>query len=242
MIEERERRVMGLKNKVVLITGSTGELGRVVVETFVNASCQVIGTYRNEKAYQELQKRLNTPSNLRGISVSLTDEDSVNQLFEEIRNRYGCLDALLHLAGGFWMGGTLWETPLAEWQRMMDMNMLTTFLCARGAAEIMKTCGGGSIVLVSAAVARDLPAGMGSYAISKSAVLNLATILAKEGKPYHIRVNAILPTIIDTAANRRAMPDADVSQWIPPQKIAAVLSSLVAEEMDIVSGSAIQLM
>jgi len=230
---------VNLENQIILITGATGELGRVVSAAFTECRARVIAVYRNEEKFKQLQSVSPNPENLSGIAASLTDEDSVNALYNRITEQYGKLDALLHLAGGFWMDGDISETPLQKWQQMIDLNLLSTFLCTRGAFGLMKRTGGGAIVTVSAASALELPAGMASYAVSKQAVLSLTRVLAKEGRPYGVRANALLPGIIDTEANRRAMPNAERDAWTPPGKIARVLLTLVSEEMGVVSGSTV---
>ncbi len=230
---------MNMENPIVIITGATGELGRVVSAAFTEHHSRVIAVYRNEEKFKKLQSACPNPENLSGIAASVTDEDSVNALYNRIAEQYGKLDALLHLAGGFWMGGDISATPLQKWQQMIDLNLLSTFLCTRGAFGLMKETGGGAIVTVSAASALELPAGMASYAVSKQAVLSLTRVLAKEGRPYGIRANTLLPGIIDTEANRRAMPNARRDAWTPPGEIARVLLTLVSEEMGVVSGSTV---
>ncbi len=231
---------MSMKNRIILITGATGELGRVVSAAFTQHHARVIAVYRNAAKLERLRSLCPNPENLSGIAASLTEEDSVNTLYNRIAEQFGRLDALLHLAGGFWMGGDISETPLQKWQEMIDQNLTSTFLCTRGAFGLMKKTGGGVMVTVSAASALELPAGMASYAVSKQAVLALTRVLAKEGRSHGIRANALLPGIIDTEANRRAMPDAKRDAWTPPEKIARVLLTLVSEQMSIVSGSAIR--
>jgi len=138
------------------------------------------------------------------------------------------------------MGGEICETPLDRWKQMMDMNLLSTFLATREAFSLFKSQCHGKIFTVSAKSALDLPAEMGAYAISKAGVLALTEILAKEGKPYNIHVNSILPSIIDTPANRNSMPNADFSEWINPKDIASLLINLSKPESKALSGSALK--
>lgn len=187
-------------------------------------------------------KDLNNPSKIAGIRTDLTDETEVKELFKDVIEKYGHLDALCHLTGGFWMGDSISETSLDNWNRMMDLNLHTTFLCVREAFGIMKKQKGGHIITVSSKQALALPAGMGAYAISKAGVLGLTELLAKEGRDHNINVTALLPSIIDTEANRKSMPktDPDGAGWVKPEEIADVILALVKDELAI-SGTALKM-
>jgi len=227
-------------DKIVLITGATGGLGQTVVETFLKADTQVVATYTSEKKYRQLVGETSRPSNLSGVLADLTNEDEVKKLFAAISSKHGRLDALCHLTGGFWMGGDISETSADNWNKMMTLNLRTAFFCTREAFAIMKKQKQGHIMTVSAKTALDLPAGMGAYSISKAAVLALTDVLAKEGKEYNIRVNTILPAVIDTDANRQSMPKADFAKWITTEEIARMMLALVRDDM-VVSGTAIKM-
>ena len=138
------------------------------------------------------------------------------------------------------MGGDISETSADNWNKMMTLNLRTAFFCTREAFAIMKKQKQGHIMTVSAKTALDLPAGMGAYSISKAAVLALTDVLAKEGKEYNIRVNTILPAVIDTDANRQSMPKADFAKWITTEEIARMMLALVRDDM-VVSGTAIKM-
>ncbi len=213
-----------LNDKIVLVTGGTGFLGKAVVAAYLNAGAHVWVNYRSEEKFQQLQQAVGT-DRLHGIAADLATETEVQALFAELSSRSGRLDVLAHLVGGFWMGGELADTPVAAMHQMMQMNFLTTFLVTREAFRLMKRQGG-VIFTIASKTAVEFPAGMGAYSISKAAVLALTQTLASEGKAYGIRANAILPGIIDTPANRQAMPDADTSQWTSPQEIAQTLVAL----------------
>jgi NAD(P)-dependent dehydrogenase (short-subunit alcohol dehydrogenase family) len=123
---------------------------------------------------------------------------------------------------------------------MMTLNLRTAFLCTGEAFAIMKKQKQGHIITVSAKTALDLPGGMGAYAISKAAVLALTEVLAKEGKEYNIRVNTILPSVIDTNANRQSMPKADFAKWVTPEEIARMMLAMVRDDLAAV-GTAIKM-
>lgn len=232
---------MDSSDKIALITGGTGALGRDVVKKFTAAGIKVMVSYHSENSFQALKRTIDSGETLQGYPADLRDEEQVTALFERIEQQFGQLDILCHLAGGFWMGGDISETPFSQWKKMMQLNLLTTFLCSRGAFRLMKKKKSGKIFTVASRTALQLPAGMGAYSVSKAAVLALTETLAKEGTKYNIQVNALLPSVIDTEANRRDMPEADFSSWVKPQNIAALLLELCREESAIVSGTAIKI-
>lgn len=224
-----------------LITGGTGFLGREVIALFLQQGATVCTNYRDENRWEELKAYVGTAENLYGFPADLTDESGVQELFRGVSGICQRLDVFIHIAGGFWMGGEIADTPLEKWHHMMNLNLLSTFLCSRQAFRLMKAQGGGKIFTVSSRTAEDLPAGMGAYAVSKAGVLQLSRILAKEGSSYHIQVNSLLPGIIDTPANRQAMPKADFSQWVTPQEIARLLIRLSDPEIKILSHTALKI-
>jgi NAD(P)-dependent dehydrogenase (short-subunit alcohol dehydrogenase family) len=227
-------------SKVVIITGSTGELGPAVVEKFVKAGMTVIASYRSEKKFQHLIGRVSGESNLIGVKTDLTNEGDVKNLFSEA-TKQGRLDALCHIAGGFWMGGDISETSLDNWNKMMNLNLMITFLCTREAFGIMKKQQQGHIITLSAQTALELPVGKGAYAVSKAGVLALMELVAKEGQKYNIKVNTILPSTIDTKENRKSMPNADFDKWVKPEEIAKVIFELAGGGISAISGTAIKM-
>lgn len=230
-----------LMNKVVLITGSTGGLGSVVVKKFVEENAKVITSYTSKEKYNQLVNQLGKNGDITGFQADLTNENEVKDLFKQVITKFGRLDALCHIAGGFWMGGDISDTSLGDWNKMMNLNFLSTFLCTREAFGIMKKQQQGRIITIASKTALELPPGMGAYSISKAGVISLMEILAKESKEYNIKVNSILPSTIDTEANRNSMPKADFNKWVKPEEIADVILSLVGDEMAAVSGTAIKI-
>ncbi|NOX37986.1 MAG: SDR family oxidoreductase [Calditrichaeota bacterium] len=227
--------------KTVVITGGTGGLGRAVVAAFLADGARVWTNYRREDRFQDLQQAVSASPALQGISADLTDEEQVQQFFDRVLQVDGHVDVLIHLTGGFWMGGEIADTPLGKWDAMMRLNLLTTFLCTRKAFQVMKQQLGGRIFTVASRTALDLPAGMGAYSVSKAGVIALTQVLANEGKAYNITANVILPSIIDTPANRQAMPDADYSKWVTPEDIARLLVQLCRDDIRSLSGTEIKM-
>ena len=218
------------KKRIVVITGGTGGLGRVVVETFLAGGDVVVVNYRSADKVEQMRRELPHSDRLHGFPAQLTDETSVRQFFGQIDKKLGTPQVLLHLAGGFWMGGDIAETPLEQWEHMIQTNLTATFLTLREAFARMKQSSGGVIVTVAAQAALTLPPGLAAYSVSKAGVVALTETLAREGLAYHVRANVLLPSIIDTPANRRSMPEADPSQWTTPRQIADALWLLSSDE------------
>lgn len=230
-----------LKNRVALVTGGTGALGRAVVKRLAADGAKVHVPWIVEKEVADLKRGLGKLASRVTLHASdVTEEASVRALFRTVEVRSGRLDILANVCGGF-AYASLEETDLATWTRMLNMNATSAFLCCRAGAAQMKAKGG-RIVNVAAGPALNRGAAMMSaYAASKAAVLNLTYSLSEELKPSKITVNAIVPTIIDTPANRTAMPKADTSSWLKPEEIADVISFLVGDSGKIVTGTAVAL-
>lgn len=213
------------------MTGGTGALGRAVVACLLTGGADVHASWVTEAA--DLKVHLHR--------ADVTDPASVDQLVSDVAGPAGRLDILANIVGGFTFA-SLEETDPAAWQRMLSLNATSAFLCCRAAAPLMRRRRWGRIVNVAAVPALERgAAGMSAYAASKAAVLNLTYSLAKELGPTGITVNAIVPTIIDTPANRKAMPEADTSTWLKPEEIAEVIAFLVSERAGVVTGTAVNL-
>jgi NAD(P)-dependent dehydrogenase (short-subunit alcohol dehydrogenase family) len=240
-----------LKERVTLITGGTGQLGRHVVARALAEGARVHVPVFDPDEGELLRSHLDHGEGLpEGASArltlhddgDLTDPDRVEAIFQAAEEREGRgVEILFNLAGGFEMA-PVEETDPGSWERLWQMNATTAFLCSRAAFPGMKEGGWGRIVNVSAlpAVERG-QAGLSAYGAAKAAVLNLTQSLSREGVGKGITVNAVLPSIIDTAENREAMPDADTSTWIPPEEVAGVLAFLASDQARVVNGAALTL-
>lgn len=233
--------------EVAVVTGGAGALGRWIVRAFAAAGVRVHAPVRSRRRVEEVEAFLDeelsgrAPARTSWTACDVTDPEAVERFMDDVRDASDGLDALVNGVGGFAMG-PLAETGPDTWRRMMEVNATSAFLCARAAAPLMKETGGGAIVNVASmpGLARG-GAGMSAYAASKSAVVSLTYSLAEELRPDGITVNAIVPTIIDTPANRDAMPDADTSTWLHPREIARVVTFLAGEEGRVVNGAALRL-
>jgi NAD(P)-dependent dehydrogenase (short-subunit alcohol dehydrogenase family) len=146
---------------------------------------------------------------------------------------------VVNLAGGYAAGPRLHETPPEEFERLLALNLRPTFLVTRAALPHLLAAGGGAVVCVSARAALQPFAGAVPYATAKAAVLAFAQAVAVEYRASGVRCNAILPSVIDTPANRAAQPDADHARWVPPAQVAAVIRFLAGEESAPTSGAAV---
>jgi NAD(P)-dependent dehydrogenase (short-subunit alcohol dehydrogenase family) len=229
-----------LKNFNAIITGGTGSLGREIIAEFIKNGATVYTNYRTTQKFEDLKKFVPDAKYLAGFQADLTTETQVKDFFRKFEADFKRLDVFLHIMGGFWMGGEIADTPVEKWNQMLDVNLNSAFLCSREAFRIMKVQCSGKIFTVSSKNAEEFPAKMGAYAVSKAAVLALTRILANEGKVYDIHANCILPSVIDTSANRKAMPEADRSAWVTPKEIADLLVQLCRPEVKALSHASLK--
>ena len=228
--------------KVVLVTGATGGLGRVVVKLFLEAGETVAAVYRDEARFKELVAYAGGERDtLRGFRADVTLETSIRGMVEAVVERYGRIDALLNLAGGYRGGADIAGTGEDDWNFLMLTNLKSAFLCSKAVLPVMMKAESGRIVFIAArpAVEKKGRTKAGAYAVSKAGVVTLTEAIAEEGRKFNIAANCLLPGTIDTPGNRVNLPAADFSKWTRPQDIASVLLFLVSEAALIVSGASI---
>ena len=213
---------MMLDSKTVLITGADGSLGQ--------AASQVAKTYGANTIELDLAFRI--PGDNK-YEIDLTETNLVRNLIEKLDH----VDAVFNIAGGFAMGPAVHETSKEEWSRMYQMNVATALNVIEAVTPKMRVRGRGAIVNVGAMSAREGQPNMGAYISAKSTVMRLTESMAKELKTEGINVNAVLPSIIDTPANREAMPDADHNKWVPPKSLASVMCFLASDSAAAVHGA-----
>lgn len=231
-----------MADRVALVTGGTGALGRAVVRRFIEASYPVHVPWVVESEVDELRSYLgDAAGGLTLHEADVTDERSVSGLVAAIERKAAPVTILANIVGGFRMA-SIEETTLTDWQKMLELNATSAFLCSRAVVPGMKRAKSGRIVNVTAQPALTRGAkNMAAYAAAKAAVLNFTESLSKELVGSGITVNAIAPTTIDTEANRKSMPDADRSTWLEPEEIAEVIAFLVSEAAGVVTGTAVNL-
>ena len=231
---------MRFQGQVVLVTGGTGALGSAVARAFLQEGAVVAVTFRKRQEYEDLQKAVAADgARLRGHQVDVTDEAEMARLAASIAAEFRRLDVLVNTAGGYSGGPKLWEMESAVLDRMLAMNLRSAFVSSRSVLPILLEQGHGCIVNVAAKAAVDQPGGAGAYVASKAAALALMRSLAMDLKGTGIRVNSVLPSIFDTAANRRDMPRADFATWTKPEEIARVILFLCTQDARPINGAAI---
>jgi NAD(P)-dependent dehydrogenase (short-subunit alcohol dehydrogenase family) len=233
---------MGAKfeGKVVLVAGGTGGLGRAVTLAFLEEGAKAVVTYRAQKEFDALKSAAGAnASRLEGNIVDVTDEAAVRQLIEKILGKHRQLDAMVNTVGGYAGGTKLWELETRVFEQLLALNLRSGYALSRAAVRAMLKEGRGAIVNVAAKAAVDHAGGAAAYAASKSAAVALLDSLAADLKGTGVRVNTILPSIIDTEANRKAMPKADFAKWPKPEDIARVLLFLCSDDAKVIHGAAI---
>jgi len=232
---------MNFHDKIVLVTGGTGGLGREVTMAFLEAGAKVAVTYRAPEEYATVVSAAERAGAAppTGANVDVTDAQAVETFIAGIVASHGRLDVLVNTVGGYAGGVNLWEVNPREYDRMLQLNLKAGFVLARAVVPQMIKQNRGWIVNIASKAAFDHAAGASLYAASKAAALALMDSLAADVKPYNINVNSIVPSIIDTAANRKAIPNTDFSKWPKPEEIARVILFLCSEDARVIHGAAI---
>ncbi len=231
---------INFSGKVVLVAGGTGGLGNAVSRAFLEEDAKVVVTYRRAEEFAELKKAAGgKASQLEGGVVDVTDERATGEFVGGILSRHGRVDALVNTVGGYSGGIKLWELETKVFDAMLSLNLRSGYALARAVLPAMLKQRHGAIVNVAAKAALDHGAGASAYAASKAAAVAMMDSLAAEVKGTGVRVNSILPSIIDTAVNRQAMPNADFAAWPKPEEIAQVILFLCSDRAAVVHGAAV---
>jgi NAD(P)-dependent dehydrogenase (short-subunit alcohol dehydrogenase family) len=225
--------------RVALVTGGTGALGQSVVLRFLHDGATVAVPWIVPEEWETLRSRAGDGSaRLHGARVDGTDESAFAVFVAEVLARHQRLDVLVNTVGGF-AGGDLASTSLAEWRRMLDLNLTSAVIGCRAVLPALRAARRGRIVNVASRAVVPPLGGFIAYTVSKSAVIALTQALAQEERPHGIGVNAVLPSTMDTPANRRAMPDADRSGWVSTDAVADVIAYLSSDGAAAVSGACV---
>lgn len=231
---------MKFLGKVALVAGGTGGLGRAVSLAFLDEGTKVVVTYRGQPELDALIREAGPrASALDGQRVDVTDESAVRQFLGEILTKHGRLDVLVNTVGGYAGGTNLWELETKVFEQMMSLNVRSGYVLSRAVMPAMLKQKQGAIVNIASKAALDHGAGASAYAASKAAAVALMDSLAAEVKGSGVRVNSILPSIIDTEANRKAMPGANFAVWPKPEEIARVILFLCSDDARVIHGAAI---
>ncbi len=226
-----------MRGKTIVVTGGFGALGRVVVEAAAARGALIAVLDHAPAPPEGMAGRLGPDALLIG-GLDLSSTDVATKAMDNVKAKFGRLDALLNIAGGFQFEALEGGNDEA-WKRMFALNLLTALNACTAALPYLIESGAGRIVNVGAQSALHAASGMGPYAASKSAVHRLTESLANELKQKGVTVNAVLPSIIDTPLNRRDMPKADFDRWVAPADLAAVMLFLASDEAKAVTGALI---
>ena len=228
---------MTAASNVVIVTGASGNLGRAVLSDLAQRPVRIVAIDRERSGIEDALAGAGD-GHVVHAGVDLTDAAAVDAVVNATLKAFGRIDGVVHTVGGF-AYAPMAESDAALFERMFRLNVVTTVNVVRAALAPMCAAGRGSIVTVAAGAALKAPAGLAAYAAAKAGVLRLVESFAEEAKAQAVRVNAVLPSIIDTPQNRADMPKADPEKWVKPEKLAAVIGFLLSDEASAITGAAI---
>lgn len=223
--------------KVVLITGGTGALGRAVAQTFGTLNATTVVTYIIDEEREDVKAKIKTIAEL--VKADITKEDQAKKLVSHVINTYDRIDVLVNVVGGYLGGKTVAELDETEWDKMMSMNLKSAFLISKHVIPLMVSAKHGKMVHISSRTGLKSDGYDSAYSASKSGLIRLVESISEEVKEHNINVNCILPSTIDTEANRKAMPNSDFSKWVKTEDLAKVVLFLCSEEAKVINGAAI---
>ncbi len=228
---------MKVKDKVTVIVGGEGPLGREVSRKFLAEGARLIIGWYSKEEWDEANKLISSYSDRYiDMNIDATKEDQVERLMKTAKDQFGSIDILLHMVGMVYIGPMLWETETSVLEKLIDTNLKSAFLCAKHAIKIMFEKKRGRIVVFPARVAIEPQPRFGAYALSKSGLITLVQVLREELKETNITVNAVMPSVMDTFRTRR-MPGAEPDKWVKPSEVAELLCEICSDECDALSGS-----
>ena len=222
-----------LTNQVVLITGAKGGLGTLVTEAFLAEGATVVGSDRN------VQDSDFPNPHFSGVAGDLTSSEAARDLADRVIRRFQRIDALVHVVGGFAGGQSIAETDDATWDQMLTLNLKAAIHILRAVIPHMRMAKRGRIIAIGSRQAVEPSANLSAYNASKAALVSLIRTAALENKDLGITANAILPSTMNTAANRKADPGADPSKWVQPERVAALAAFLASDSGGQITGAAI---
>lgn len=229
---------MSLSNKIAIITGGTGNLGRAVVPMFLDAGATVVVPYRTEASFNALRERVGDDGGrLHGQQVDVTDEAAVAQLVDAVLAEQGRIDFLLNLVGGY-EGGKFLETDLDQWDRLFRLNVRPTLVCTRAVLPHLVAQGSGRIITVGARPALEPASGSAAYTAAKATVVSMTRAIAREVRTTGVTINCVVPSTLDTEENRRTMKG-DPARWVRPEQVAALMRYLCSDAAAAINGAVI---
>lgn len=222
-----------MTGKVALVTGADGGLGTHVTKALLDAGFTVVGSS------PKIRPNSFDHPQFTALPATLDSLDAARKAADTVIGRFGKIDVLAHLVGGFAGGSSVADTDDTTFQRMFDLNVNAAFHMLRAVLPHMRKAGTGRVLAIGSRAAENPGASVGAYSASKAALVSLVRTVALENKDAGITANVILPGTIDTPANRKAMPGADVAQWVQPGAIASLIVWLASDAGNDVTGAAI---
>ncbi len=239
-MQNRDRKIHGLQNRVVMVTGANGNLGSEVAKAFYDAGARLALVGRKaEKVHSALPNLVSKDRVFVAPSTDLTDERVVQQLVDTVVETYGQIDVLANTVGGYKAGNPVHETSLSTWDFMWTLNTRTVIVLSRAVVPVMIEQGYGKIIHTASRNALQGSRNAAAYSASKAGVVRITESLSAEVKAKGINVNCILPGTLDTPENREAIPDADASLWVDPASIADIFVFLASEASKAIHGAAL---
>jgi NAD(P)-dependent dehydrogenase (short-subunit alcohol dehydrogenase family) len=227
------RVVYTFQDRVALVTGAAGALGAAVVQAFAASEAKVIGLTHSAPPIAD------DTTHIASEVADVTDEAAVESLIANVVGKYGSLDIVVNTVGGFTAGKPVTDLSLETWERMLSLNLRSAFLVSKHAGRVMADRHMGRIINVASRSAYRGKKNSAAYAVAKRAVITLTEAQAEEMLGLGVTVNAIVPSIIDTPANRTGMPAADTRRWPTPEQVARVILFLASDDAALISGAAI---
>ena len=223
--------------KVVVITGGTGALGRAVAQAFSTSNATTVVSYIIDAEMEDVKTKIKTITEL--VKADITKEDHAKKLVSHVIKAYNRIDVLVNVVGGYLGGMSVAELDETEWDKMMNMNLKSAFLISKHVIPLMVAAKHGKIVHISSRTGLKSDGYDSVYSASKSGLIRLVEAISEEVKEHGINVNCILPSTIDTEANRNAMPNSDFSKWVKTGDLANLILSLCSDEAKVINGAAI---
>ncbi len=222
-----------MKDKIVLVTGANGGLGTYVTQAFLDAGATVIGSSR------KIQQSDFNSSRFIAMPAEILSREGATTLVDQVIARCGRLDVLAHTVGGFAGGHSIADTDDGTFQQMLALNLNSVFHMLRATIPALRRTGDGRIIAIGSRAALEPGSGIGAYSASKAAMVSLIRTVALENKDAGLRANVVLPGTMDTAANREAIPNADVSKWVRPAAVASLITWLASAAGRDINGAVI---
>jgi NAD(P)-dependent dehydrogenase (short-subunit alcohol dehydrogenase family) len=232
--------MLDFQERIVIVTGAAGNLGQAVSRAFLSAGAHaVLADHRPDRLPALYPSLVDSPDHVLAPSVDQTEPAPVQGMVDRAFERFGRIDVLVNTVGGYQGGTAVHETPIDDWEYVLDLNARTAFVISRAVVPPMLGQGYGKIVHIGSRGALQGGARAAAYSAAKSAVVRLTESLSREVKRQGINVNCVLPGTIDTPENRKDMPDADHSRWVAPEALADVIMFLASDAARAIHGAAI---